>query len=528
MKKISITLFSSRSREGQAFARRLNQHITTLVGIPHFTPSSFRIIERGTQYDMLSATLSDDLVIFDGSQETDVDGHWCSNYEAALANVISNDNIAVVSRTALPINYLPFRTNVPAFGTGGHDYTGRFTDDFILEWLKETICSMKADGRFPKPASRTLDLPPFGQINEENLHSLMTQANRITEENSDYIHRTRQQARTAFISYRSHYYRHSSHGWNVEKLADYIRRYHEKEDGTPWQVTYYPSGVLSSELMPEYRRWGFLSYVDRALRRTDEVWIFHTPAGEGEAGYYDSWWTQGEIISLMYIKKHNPTQLPALYLFDPLQGKARRLPSSFIPDLPAENNKELVRYFSNSDFLSGGVETLAPMRMLRSLSDEELAQLLPHLNAYMETVLSGFSEKELLEKNTLAELKDSLSSHTYDLSFVENRLIVCPHCFGKGRTIDDMRHPDFLTSYLRVNYDENPSKVKGVHIITPEKMEKIVHQGRWECPGCHHPYRIQENKSILLTQWWAMRMGKRTGPDDCLVERIPVYEINSI
>lgn len=528
MKKISITLFASRSREGQAFARRLSRDIESIVDSQDFHSSLFHIIEQGTQYDMISATLHDDLVIFDGSQETDVNGNWCSNYEAVLANVISNDNIAVVSRTVLPINYMPFRTNVPAFGTDEHDYTGQFTDDSLLEWLKATIRSMKKEGRFPKPASLTFDLPPFGRITSENIDSIMERANRITQENSDYIHRSRSKAHSAFISYRSYYYRHTFHGWNVEKLAEYIRCYHDEQDGAEWHIRYYPSGVLSSEVMPEYRRWGFLSYVDRTLRSSDEVWIFQTPAHQGEAGYYDSWWTQGEIVSLMYIKKYNPQQMPAVYLFDPVQGQARKMPLSFIPDLPAESSKELVRYFSNSDFLSGSMELLAPMRQLRSLSDEELARFLPYLNSYMQTVMRGFSEKDLMEDHTVASLRDSLSSHTYDLSFVENRILVCPYCFGKGRTIEDMRHPAFLSSYLRVNCDEAPSRVKGVHIITPEKMEQIVQTGRWECPGCHHSYRIQENKSILLTQWWAIRTGQHTGPDGCVVERIPAYEINPI
>ena len=529
MKKITITLFVCRSNSGIALAKDIEENIETIVG-SSFKITSFKIIENGTQYDMLKAIMQNDLVIFDGSLEYDINGNWCSQYEASTANIISNDNIAVVSRTILPINYTPFLTNVPSFGSQGVEKGYNFSNNSIIQWLQKTIVTMNENGRLPRSSSHMLNLPPFEDINEENYAPLIAKMNEITEENVDYIHNSSKHKNSAFISYRSYYCKNTSNGWDVEKLADYIKDYHKETDGTIWDVIYYPSGVLSSELMPEFRRWGFISYVDRKLRETDEVWIFNTSNSNGEVGYFDSWWTQGEIISLMYIKKHNPDKLPTIFIFDTTLGCAQQMPDSFIPDVPDEVDKELVRYFCNSDFMSGGVESLAPMRLFRQLSDEELEEIvLPHMNMLMQTMMTGFSDKHSLDGNTtLPQLKSSLSSHTYDLSFVENRLIVCPDCFNKGTTINDFQQVSFIRSYMNVNNELTPSQVKGVNRIIPEDMERIIERKEWECPSCHTKYCIQENTDTLLSMWWPIRAGRYTGPDNCIIENIPVYEIKKL
>ena len=160
MKKITITLFVCRSNSGIALAKDIEENIETIVG-SSFKITSFKIIENGTQYDMLKAIMQNDLVIFDGSLEYDINGNWCSQYEASTANIISNDNIAVVSRTILPINYTPFLTNVPSFGSQGVEKGYNFSNNSIIQWLQKTIVTMNENGRLPRSSSHMLNLPPF-------------------------------------------------------------------------------------------------------------------------------------------------------------------------------------------------------------------------------------------------------------------------------------------------------------------------------------------------------------------------------
>lgn len=67
-------------------------------------------------------------------------------------------HVIVVNRTVLPINYIPYTTNVPPAGEGekNTDTSGRlilkksFTNEEIGHWLSITFCEWIIGGSIPR------------------------------------------------------------------------------------------------------------------------------------------------------------------------------------------------------------------------------------------------------------------------------------------------------------------------------------------------------------------------------------------
>ena len=101
-------------------------------------------IFNGTQYDTMKAMLECDVVVFDASVEWGETSGYDSNYKAATANPISDDHILVVSRTKLPINFVPMRCNIPILGeeekieiNGVRQSKYHYTNQEIIKWLRD-------------------------------------------------------------------------------------------------------------------------------------------------------------------------------------------------------------------------------------------------------------------------------------------------------------------------------------------------------------------------------------------------------
>ena len=283
-----VILLASQTEESGRLSELVREKLPKTLNSLGFD-MSMNVIYNGQQYDMIKSIMENDVVIFDASLESEGNLSLGENYAVATANIISNDNILVVSRTVLPINFIPCRTNVPVIGMGEILENGRLKQNYtnldILSWLSDELCRMKDQKRLPRPKELMMHVPPFEELGSDYLEK----GSEVVEENLEFLSTLRNH-KYSFISYRSHYYDHQYNGWDVKRLDAYIQGLHP---GEKWDILYYPGGILSQEFMPEIRRWGFFGFVDRKIQSCSEFWIFDSPH-DGGFGYWDFWWAYGE------------------------------------------------------------------------------------------------------------------------------------------------------------------------------------------------------------------------------------------
>ena len=112
--KIEITIFASSSLEGRELEKtfvgeKLAQAITSLTveKVGQRVDVEINSIHSGTpEYEFHKAVLYSDVVIFDGSLEEDGIALG-ENYACIPHAPYLMDNVIVVSRTELPINFIP-------------------------------------------------------------------------------------------------------------------------------------------------------------------------------------------------------------------------------------------------------------------------------------------------------------------------------------------------------------------------------------------------------------------------------------
>ena len=504
----------------------------------------------GNQYDMLKACMEDDIVIFDGSIEKDENGNWDSNYAAATANAMAMDNVLVVSRTRLPFNYQALRTNVPELGQEKRDNYGNpcyeYSNDDIILWMKSELekmskpsIVMKENGstielqpRLPVPDRFKMIIPPLDKLGNV-MNDLFSKQNDRMKDSIEFMNSIRK--RGAFISYRSHYYNEKYYGINAgEDLVKIIKDRHNDEN---YPVTIYAEGEIASEFMTEQKRWGVEKFVDNKLRNVDEVWIFETGDEDG-FGYYDSWWTCGEIISLMYMKACGYT-LPKIYVcrYDndsqTLIIPTKEEDDNYIPNLTNELLRELARYFANAD---GANEMMSNMRDLRKKSI--IVQRLAYYS--MKKLERAILPKELQdtakEENGFKAYKESLYSHVYDESFTDNHIAFCPpnKKVSKPITIKDFENPKFIWNFIRINSEmENGAfkeevEQRGYFSITPEEMKEIIKNKQWICKKMNNRIIKIKEAAHPIFQWWPIRRGQKTGPSGVIIEPTTNWLIESI
>ena len=237
--KIEITIFASSSLEGRELEKtfvgeELAQAITSLTveKVGQCVDVEVKSIHsHASEYEFHKVVLYSDVVIFDGSLEEDGIALG-ENYACIPHAPYLMDNVIVVSRTELPINFIPnaYQTHVLPMGEETEEEREqnpqkRYTNEEIIEWLIGCLAKMIEEGRLPKK-------PEF-KINKELLadsKTILNYFNKIyplTEGNKKnrYEH-------TAFISYRSYYGEHKSNGYSIKELEKVILEYHKKNNKT--------------------------------------------------------------------------------------------------------------------------------------------------------------------------------------------------------------------------------------------------------------------------------------------------------
>lgn len=533
--KVTITILAFSSPLGKDLERMIRLFLPKKIISLGFECVLHNTIWNGTQYDMLKACIEDDIVIFDASIEYH-NGTWDSNYEAATANAMAMDNILVVSRTRLPFNFYTMRTNVPELGLEWRDQFNNIVSTYnnkdIVEWLGKELTLMSKSieishnkgaklslrPRIPVPSSLKEVLTP-GKLNlfSDELWNLLYKK---MDDSIEYMKKIR--TRGAFISYRSYYYKNTYHGVSACDLKEIIKKRHNDIN---YPVALYAEGDIAFEFMTEQRRWGVESFVDKKIRDIDEFWIFETGDEDGYE-YLDSWWTCGEIISLMYMKASG-CPLPRIYVYKYCKDRKKMVIEEkdidYIPDLSKSLFKELSRYFANAD---GANESMGNMRTLRRKN--WLVQRMAY-HAMKQIQKKVFKSKQIEDEkdtNKFSDYRDSIYSHVYDESFTDNHIVFCRSEQKRltPSSIEDFNNPQFVWNFIRTNSEMENGKFKdeiesrGYYSVTPLEMKEIIKNRQWICKENGVKIRIKEAAEPIF-QWWPIRQGKRTGPNGCIIEK---------
>lgn len=534
MKNITITVLGLNSKKGRELVSLIQDEIPPFmlsIGLKCII-NPIIYSDNSSQYNMFKASMEDDLVLFDGSIEINDNGSWDSNYIAATAQPCAQDNILVLSRTRLPLNFPVMRTNVPELGVNDKDSNGDpilyFENSDILSWLKNEISLMAKSTtignqtfmpRIPVCDKFKTPIPPFEELNKLDSNFFNIQKEKIADA-IDFINATKKQG--AFISYRSYYYNNKYKGLvSAKDLVSLIKELHKDCD---YPVTLYADGDIVNEFMTEQRMWFVESFVEQKLRASEEVWIFETDNEDGYS-YYNSWWTQGEIIALMYMKA-NGVKLPKIYVFSYdvalKEMKYEQKDYSFIPDLTKADVKELSRYFSNS---SGTFESMHSMREIRNMNFFKKRLNYWFIKQISKKLLPTGQDLTSHEIGNYKSFIESVYSHVYDRSFVENRIVILPN--QAEISIDNFKTSNFIREFILINSERDDRQYKdeienrGFISINPAQMYEIDKTNEFKWRGVHKKVqRINYNQY----HWWPIRNGVHTGPNGEIIELITSWE----
>lgn len=490
---VEISVFPSRSPKGKSLEEMLlgldsviNRHLATLLSTAHGLDIEVvinSISSSAPEYEFHRAVLYSDVVIFDGSLEEDGIALG-ENYACIPHAPYLMDNVIVVSRTELPINFIPnaYQTNVVPIGEETKEEREwnpqkHNTNEEIIGWLKECLGVMAEEGRLPRK-------PEF-KIAKEQLTDCKTILNYF---NKIYplteMSKKNRYEHTAFISYRSYYGEHESNGYTVEKLKEYILKYHaDHNPDEEWRVMYYTSGSLAQDCLTEYRRWGLMEYVAHIFKQVDEVWVFNTHDTTFGPSYWDSWFTQGEFISLMDIKQYMPHFCPKIMMFDSSTGKGTELTD--LPKIPRDLKDELSIITANSDTVYGDISAYKKMCWLKQNWDS-----LPLWERLGLMAVSRIFFK--------TNLKKQLSFHSYDADFLTNRIFSCSNCLKKGNEINSFKSKGFIWDFLNI-YSHNSeiqkyNNERGYFALDDAEFSVALEKGIVKCPNCRRKFRISESK----------------------------------
>lgn len=569
MNEIIIRYFYCETKEGEILSSMVSKCLKDLEGDLVNTFTIYSQPAKGlsntyesSAYQLLKAAFNNEIVIVDGSLEQneypDENIHnFGSNYECLTPAVMSMDNILILSRTQIPLNFTPMRTNVKKLGvmgdkfnpanSGKRGYQLEYTNQQIIDWLKVEITNMANSGRLKRNPELKLDV-----ANISNTEELLSKQNEILGENIDFMKCFNASSKKkCFISYRGCYYNRKKYNgkYDIEEVKKEIENYHNGNA----EITVLAEGCLSNELMPEVRRWAFVCYIDRIIRECDEFWIFETKHKEKngeikEVGYWDSWWCLGEILTLLRLKNDIlQSGKIKVMIFDPDAEESNKIREADISQwhtITPEENKELARYYANSDFLEAGYESVKKMRQMRQWP-RFLRKL--KFSVMKKLVYSQYAnaigDDNFMDEYVFEDFESSIFSHVYDKSFMENRILSCGRCIMTGASEAVVCDEKFIWKFLNINGEYTGKSMDmesqvGSIIITPKEFNYIVRDekrlknnlvkagGAVRC-NKNHLSVIHRTKDCFYI-WWTPRMGKRTGPNNSVIEIVPVYSSTEI
>lgn len=203
------------------------------------------------------------------------------------------------------------------------------------------------------------------------------------------------------------------------------------------------------------------------------------------------------------------------------------LPLDQIPSMTDEQNRELARYFANGDFLETGLETMDGMRNKRKWPKVLRYVYFSFMKRFIWPMIFGD-----FRNYPFVYFEESIKSHVYDKSFVNNRILECNICNAKGMTMNDvLKDENYVWNFLNINSyysDKIPGlrTYKGVINLSEQELRKYLQQdGTYEI-SCENHHTLKIKKSLdKFYIFWQPRNGKPTGPNKCVIETVDLYEV---
>lgn len=442
-----------------------------------------------------------DIVIFDGSLEEE----GCvlgDNYKCVSHAPYMSPHVIVVSRTILPLNFIPHTTNVLPFGENYRiDNKGQlrtvtsYNNKEILVYLQNEVKKIL-----------------------EGTASFVQSKAKISVQNDPRLYLSNGE-KVAFISYRSYYNEpNKCGGYSVQDLKRYIIDYHKAQNpNEKWKVIYYPPGGLSQDCPTEYLRWALFTYVENVFKHVDEVWILNSDSTDSKS-YWDSWFTQGEYLALMGIQHTLPSLMPKVYLFNPHVGDFEIL--SIMPQIPNSENEEISLISANSDILWGDY---AALRNVISFLDKwKRYGKLQKVYWRGITKVMTFVAKPIWGDDLKFDIEGMAKKHQYQPGFLTNRIFSCEKCLKSGCSILSFHDKEFINGFIHIGDPTN--HMPGYFVLTQKEFETAVEKGYVECPSCHERYYIYRNPEQDFYLW--KKWTKNTNPaNDWYIEKVPAYSI---
>lgn len=509
--KYLITLFATSTKGGRDLVRRIESFENCSIRINDSNSEFICKVnvyypsdpEFNTLHFMRSQKISG-FVIFDGSIEEIENGLMGDNYKCVPHAPYMNDNVLIVSRTVLPLNFIPHTTNVLPFGQNIKvDNDGKLSQ--ITSYDNESIVCFIREQVIINTRDKEL-----GTYNQKDSKSSVKKNPQLFLSNGEKI---------AFISYRSFYNSPNKCGkYSVQDLKEHIINYHKTNNpDEKWKVIFYPPGGLSQDCPTEYLRWALFTYVNNIFRYVDEVWIFDTGSSD-EKSYWDSWFTQGEFLSLMEIQQELPNLMPIVHLFDPHKGKSYVLTD--FPPIRSAKSSELSLLSANSDILWGDYAALRNV----SLFLEEWR----NYGFIRKSLWNGFYKSasfivKLFYHDFKTDDFNKMSKlHAYQPEFFTNRVFSCPNCIKTGYSMESFKDEAFISQFLHIGDKECP--VEGYFTLTKTEFGEAIEKGYVECPSCHRRIYIKRNPNQDFYLW--KKWTKRTNPNgEWYIEKIPAYSV---
>ena len=323
--------------------------------------------------------------------------------------------------------------------------------------------------------------------------------------------------KVAFISYRSFYNEPNKCGQcSVQDLEQIILDYHK--DVNPdeeWRVLYYPAGSLSQDCPTEDLRWSLMTYVENVFIHVDEVWIFNS-GEKDDYSYWDSWFTQGEFISLMIINQGLNKYMPKVYMFNPHDKSYKELKN--FPLLSEKAKTELGAISSNSDNLWG--DRAALKKLIWTFEHKEELSFFKRA----KLKINGFLNKKLLNAATYSEME---KMHAYKPTFLTSRVFSCCKCTKKGNCMDDFNKDSFIHDFIHIGDESEPqashNRQKGIFVIGKEEFAKCIEQGYVQCPNCHSRIKIKHAPEQSFFLW--QRFIPNSPYGNTLIEKVEAYNV---
>ena len=135
---------------------------------------------------------------------------------------------------------------------------------------------------------------------------------------------------------------------------------------------------------------------------------------------------------------------------------------------------------------------------------------------------------ELMEENSYKSFLSSVYAHVYDKSFTENRIVYHPNRL-RHYSLDDFKRPEFIKEFMLINSVRDDGKYRdeiesrGFFSVSPQEMKTIMETGIWKTPNSNDYKRIKKAE-IPHFQWWPIRHGSPSGPNNVLIEKIDNWE----